>query len=458
MSSPCGSAAVLAAMPSEPVVVIGVLVLFVALVALVVYLVRKPNHWVWLGCGAVAGLVLAVGLGLAHNSLAIVGGILIGLPLLFLAVVFGNRLIEWVRRLMGIEKKNLEPDLGSFVSSGLVVLLALAMVAVVSAWAGNRDKVDGLPAVPVVHLAEGGTYVALGDSYSAGEGLSPYLPPTGDKDKGGNDCHQSNSAFAEQLKFDVKSGEPVHLHLVACSGARDGNAFLVAQHTVPGQPSQTQVGDSTSSPGSAQYVFKGNERLVTLTMGGNDAHFSDVLKFCAEHSHCLSGMFSVNPGPDEPDSIKVRQPLSAWAAALLPQLKTKLATLYTRLRHDAGQDARIIVVGYPQLLPDQTHAGGTACHVLLGHLDPGERKGLRDLETTLNDDIYHAAVASGVEYVDPNGLWAGHEACGPDGQLIHNIPPAISGYVSRARSTRAPRANSCSRSRWPATWISIRMR
>ena len=303
----------------------------------------------------------------------------------------------------------------------------------VSAWTSNRDNtVRGLPAIPVVHLPAGGTYVALGDSYSAGEGLSPYLAPTADFSAGGNDCHESDSAYSERLHFQTADGRPVHLDFVACSGARIANSFQFKQNPSSPRPDAPQVGDpggsgSTAAPG---YRFTGHEHLVTLTMGGHDAHFSDVLQFCVVHD-CLTEPFGATPGPDEPSSIRTPKPLAAWAASLFPTLSGELQTLYRRLRADAGPDARIVAVGYPQLFPDRDTAGGTSCTALLSRVTRPERELLRQLEATLDDDIYHAATAAGIEYVDPNGLWAGHEACGSKGQLIHAVPPSASGFVSR---------------------------
>src|SRR3954447_24676710 len=44
-------------------------------------------------------------------------------------------------------------------------------------------------------------YVALGDSYSAGEGVEPYEPRSGDYPEG-DDCHRSLLAYPRLLTFD----------------------------------------------------------------------------------------------------------------------------------------------------------------------------------------------------------------------------------------------------------------
>src|SRR5687768_3136073 len=66
-----------------------------------------------------------------------------------------------------------------------------------------------------------GQYVALGDSYSAGEGLTPYKPGTQDRDDGGNRCHRSNHAYPVKVGAAL-AVEPV---FVACSGAEAQHLF-----------------------------------------------------------------------------------------------------------------------------------------------------------------------------------------------------------------------------------------
>ena len=113
------------------------------------------------------------------------------------------------------------------------------------------------------------TYVALGDSYSSGEGLAAsttsYIPPSND-----DGCHRSVTAFpvvvAADLNLDLSQFETYGSGgFVACSGATSKDLL----NGEDDEPSQL----SALSP---------ETRWVTVTDGGDDLHFSDVLIACLD--------------------------------------------------------------------------------------------------------------------------------------------------------------------------------
>jgi hypothetical protein len=106
----------------------------------------------------------------------------------------------------------------------------------------------------------GNSYVALGDSYSAGEGLYPYL--AGTDVAGGDQCHRSQDAYGPLLDADRNLGT---LTFAACSGAV--TAWLSAPNPRNGEPAQFDSLNAATT-------------TVTLTIGGNDAGFVEVLKAC----------------------------------------------------------------------------------------------------------------------------------------------------------------------------------
>src|SRR4051812_3176431 len=73
-----------------------------------------------------------------------------------------------------------------------------------------------------VMLSSPGRYVALGDSYSAGEGLPPYVTGTENVPEGDR-CHRSDFGYPEQLKIveldEAGAKKPVTPEFRACSGA-----------------------------------------------------------------------------------------------------------------------------------------------------------------------------------------------------------------------------------------------
>jgi hypothetical protein len=247
------------------------------------------------------------------------------------------------------------------------------------------------------------SYVALGDSYSAGEGLAPYLAPTGDT---GNRCHRSSRGYPELLSF--PSAKPATtVTFVACSGAISAQVFLHPQKA--GYPVQ---GAGT---------LNGKVGLVTLTMGGNDLHFSDVLKFCLKNPGCMNEVFrpsAIQPGQGQDDTPKAMK-LSSWADAMVPIIRARLTAMFTEI-HRLAPNARVIAIGYPHLLPPGSgDATELECVPLLNSIRAGTRAAIDKVQDTFNHTIYEAAAASGIEYVDPALLWSGHEACGPAGAWIN---------------------------------------
>src|SRR5215213_4844548 len=91
------------------------------------------------------------------------------------------------------------------------------------------------------------SYVALGDSYSSGTGTRSYLAD-------GTSCQRSTYAYPSL----IAAARGYTLNFRACSGAR------IADVTATQLPAVTAV---TS--------------FVTVSVGGNDAGFSDVLTTCA---------------------------------------------------------------------------------------------------------------------------------------------------------------------------------
>ncbi|MCA1820507.1 MAG: transglycosylase SLT domain-containing protein, partial [Pseudonocardia sp.] len=102
------------------------------------------------------------------------------------------------------------------------------------------------------------SYVALGDSYSAGEGVEPY---DANSDVGGatpgfrDACHRSTSAYPRQI---APSGDTTDFHFIACSGS------------VINDISGTGT-NWNESPQLKQGYLDDNVTRVTLSVGGNDA-------------------------------------------------------------------------------------------------------------------------------------------------------------------------------------------
>lgn len=269
--------------------------------------------------------------------------------------------------------------------------------------------------------AEGtGPYVALGDSYSSGEGVPPFADGTDEPD---NLCHRSLAAYPH-LVGDLSDEVPDELVFAACSGAAIPNFYSPGSDIAPDEPAQLDA--VTANPDAS---------LVTLGIGGNDIGFVPILTECLRVDTTIGTPIQVNPdyseeGCDtqltETGPRKVAELLTGLtgpdgelldcggAACSLPQLLDDIAA--------GAPDARIVVVGYPQILPAEPMGD---CSGAVTDEDGQElpfewrltEQFLPDaveLFNQLNAQLEAAATAAGATYVDTTPGFAGHEVCSDD--------------------------------------------
>jgi lysophospholipase L1-like esterase len=249
------------------------------------------------------------------------------------------------------------------------------------------------------------TYVALGDSFSSGEGVAPYLGAATTR------CDRSTRAYAAWVRprgFDatvyalasgggkpgagnrygsdanVRSAGPYAWSFWACSGARTRQALDGAMELE-------------------------NADLVTLTMGGNDAGYVDVLVQCGL-SRCNTAAFR------------------AQRAAKIDALKPALEATYRAIGTEAPH-ARILVLGYAPPFP-ATRAEQSCVGL---RLFAGEEDMLRALGVRLNGTIASAVadVAEGgvnIAFVPVAARFAGHEVCGRKGAWMTGIKFSSTGF------------------------------
>jgi lysophospholipase L1-like esterase len=248
-----------------------------------------------------------------------------------------------------------------------------------------------------------GVYVALGDSYSAGEGLPPWQPGTEDVPEGDR-CHRSASDGYPLLIWWEGMTER---RFRACAGADVKNVFDEVQRHSDGRGHTRENFQGLQvEPG----VLTEDVKLITITMGGNDVGFAKVLKFCAlllpPWDSCLNNEF------DPYDEFHKDPELSDWVDARLTKLGDDLKTMYERLNAEAPVDARIIVLGYPSLFPEEVQR---SCFGELGAFNKEERAAYINYGLALNGLIRESAEGPGLEYLDTLSVFSTHEPCGAGG-------------------------------------------
>ena len=219
-------------------------------------------------------------------------------------------------------------------------------------------------------------YVALGDSYTA----APLVPETDTS----NGCLRSSNNYPAL----VADGMPgTRLVDVSCSSA-DSASMIGVQ----------QTNDGSKAP-QFNALTKSTD-LVTLGIGGNDFDlFGTLVGVCPQYRS------------SDPDGSPCRDRLSAGGAdkltAAIDEIRGHVRAIVTGI-HDRAPGARVLVVGYPQILPPS----GT-CPELLP-LAAGDYDWGRDLNVALNRALEQGASAAGGEYVDLFSATAGHDICADD--------------------------------------------
>ena len=253
----------------------------------------------------------------------------------------------------------------------------------------SRVRSHAVPVVLAVGAALGLTacdpppdsYVALGDSFTAGPAIMP-------QDAAFPGCFSSTVNYPHLIAPFLA---PPAFRDVSCSGAQTKD--MTAPQDVkpdPDNPAQLEALDAST-------------RIVTLGIGGNDIGFTEIATQCGE-SFLLQPKGS--PCRDFYNSGGVDQ-IGGRIAELAPKLDDVLDRIDAK-----SPRAKVFVVGYPAILPETTE-NFVACQATLPVAE-GDVAFLRDeVEKRLNATIQYVAVSHGEAYVDTYTPSIGRDACEP---------------------------------------------
>lgn len=232
------------------------------------------------------------------------------------------------------------------------------------------------------HSHRGTEYVALGDSYTSG----PLIPRQVDANCARSDQNYPSLVAARRSVDTFKD--------VSCGGATTEEMWK-PQGT--NGPQLDALGRSTD--------------LVTVQMGGNDIGFSSIIGTCvALSSQDLSG----SPCRQYYNASGVDR-LTLNILDTAPKLARVL-----RAVHDRAPHARVLVVGYPDLLPDD----GSGCYPSVPFAAQ-DFAYLRDVGKRLNLMMRTVARFNRAEYVDTYKPTIGHDMCkAPADRWIEPLRPA----------------------------------
>jgi lysophospholipase L1-like esterase len=218
-------------------------------------------------------------------------------------------------------------------------------------------------------VASASQYVDLGDSYASGVGTRVFYESSGS-------CKRSPEAYGPK----VAAAKAYSLNFEACSGAKTTDV------------NEKQLGN-----------LKSTTALVTISIGGNDAGFSNVILNCALY------YFTCGSAINEANSY------------IATKLGGVLDTTYNNIRSRATT-AHVVVLGYPHLFTDT----GTTCNV--NFLTSSNEKKLNETGDKLDAKLKERAEAHGFTFVDPRSAFKPHAVCSSEEWLNGQSNPLEESY------------------------------
>ncbi|QWT24811.1 SGNH/GDSL hydrolase family protein [Subtercola sp. PAMC28395] len=284
--------------------------------------------------------------------------------------------------------------------------------------------------------------VAMGDSYSSGEGASDnhgskYYRETDhdgatiadygtdhynnayDNDdlrynRDRNACHRSSEAWVRKATVSTSPqtigaradayANSLDFQFLACSGAQTENIlpWFSATGKVPvnGFGENGRFGKYREDSQIDRGFLDENTTLVTLTIAGNDTRFSEVIKACVAFADCslsvLADLKDTIKLPDRETEL-INGPVADSISTVLDQISLK------------APNAQILIQGYPKLFETQS-----VCLTVAATQRPWLNAMTDLLDTTLiaaKDDFNEAKGSEVVIYGNPVATFTNHELC-----------------------------------------------
>jgi lysophospholipase L1-like esterase/Mg-chelatase subunit ChlD len=220
--------------------------------------------------------------------------------------------------------------------------------------------------------------LAMGDSYTAGNGAGAYYGAAG--------CWRSANNYARQYARLVEAAphnQPAIVDNVACSGAVTADML----HSKSGRPAEVDAIDH-------------HYDLIVVTLGGNDVHFADIVKFCLVQSF----RDGANCGPN----LKRAEDAIADGS-----LQRSLEEVFTEIGKRASPTAKIVLMGYPYLESDASYrirsGHGGSSFIAAGKRirkigEDGDR-----VQRQVVEDLNSGSTAPRFQFVPTKPTFAGHE-------------------------------------------------
>ncbi len=261
-------------------------------------------------------------------------------------------------------------------------------------------------------------YLALGDSFTSGEGETDdkyYAPGTNDQFE---KCHLSTRSYP-YLLAGLAGIKPDLMKSVACSGATTGDVVgseidywgQIDRLGVKGLQlskeervlSQTQA-KYTYIPGRVHqetFVKDNYSKVITIGIGGNDAGLVSKLTACA--SPWSTCDWASDPKKKEQTAVEIKN------------IFDKLVKTYKKI-HEDSLSSKIYVIGYPNIIDPN----GNCDYVTTQSLDETERYFIYESVNYLNQVMSAAAKSAGVKFIDIQDSYGNQTLCGSKSPNANN--------------------------------------
>jgi lysophospholipase L1-like esterase len=269
-----------------------------------------------------------------------------------------------------------------------------------------------------------GSYVAMGDSYSSGEGSGgPWDEGTdvqaGNGAPADNLCHRSPAAYPRQYAAMTQTFATTPVAHIACAGSNlydlDHLQYSVAANGTVTFPSSSPTDEpNPNGGGTVKYGEPESQvdvlrqipgpKLVTVTLGGNDTGFGEIVTGCA----VLYFAWLINPTTSTCQQVNTNPDGSDRISKAISGLQQPITKALQDIKAAVPADTTVVVLTYPAVI------SGTSSGLLCSPLIPSDLPWLIDLTHELNQTIITAARTAGVGVLDEEGAFAGHELCSSD--------------------------------------------
>lgn len=263
-------------------------------------------------------------------------------------------------------------------------------------------------------------YLAMGDSYSSGEGdvgrtaggSKYYLAGT---DSGNDSCHISSRSYPFLLRDYLGISSSNGMRSVACSGAQVIPDMYGNASNYPGQ-GRRLIDDNNRSvtqqnalksfkPGylpQLEFVKRYQPKLVTLTGGGNDVGFSDILTYCA-----VPEWYDLVPVISDCQYVNENSDLAKQLTDTIDTQYYYNKKLISNMQA-ASPTSKIVLIGYPSFVANEVLI---SCQLNSGALTIAEIRSINKMVSRMNDMLRRVAHDTNISFIDIKDALYGGRIC-----------------------------------------------